>query len=67
MRKLQSRTQKPIKTGTTPIDWAAIKKKILVMKFQPGYKPTTQDDWILENGVWNDSLYWVDTDNWKDS
>ena len=26
-----------------------------------------ESDWILADGTWNDSKFWVDTDIWNDS
>jgi hypothetical protein len=54
------------------IDWEAIRKRIILSGAQIGYfpqstTPPTPDDWILTNGVWNDSGEWQDDDNWKDS
>lgn len=53
------------------IDWEAIRKRMILAGFQVGYKaqtsPVIPDDWILTNGVWNDSGEWQDDDNWKDS
>ena len=46
------------------IDWAAIRKKIYVMKINPGY--FTGQNWILDDGYWNDAKLWVDAANWKD-
>lgn len=52
------------------IDWEALRKRIILSGAQIGYfpqTPATPDDWILTNGVWNDSGEWQDDDNWKDS
>jgi len=30
-------------------------------------KPQTIEDWILEDGTWDDTKYWRDGAEWKDS
>ena len=52
------------------IDWEAIRKRMMVMKYQPAYFGTTPlpptSNWILALGVWNDSGEWIDTELWID-
>lgn len=52
------------------IDWEALRKRMLIMKFQPGYFASTPTPpltgWILETGFWNDLGLWVDSENWVD-
>lgn len=52
------------------IDWEALRKRMLIMKYQPGYFSTSTpviDGWILAYGTWNDDGEWQDDDVWKDS
>lgn len=51
------------------IDWAALRKRMMVMKYQPGYftpTPPVTSNWILALSVWNDSGEWIDTETWND-
>ena len=51
-------------------DWEAIRKRIILSGAQIGYFPQTTptpDNWLLTNGVWNDSGEWQDDDVWQDS
>ena len=52
------------------IDWELIRRRMTLLKYQPGYFTTTPpvtDNWILYAGVWNDDGEWQDDDVWKDS
>lgn len=52
------------------IDWEAIKRRMIMMRYQPGYKgtqPAPVDGWILFNGFWDDNGEWQDNNVWKDS
>lgn len=54
----------------TNIDWELIRKRMLALKYQPGYftaAPPVVDAWILTYGVWNDDGEWQDDDVWKDN
>ena len=35
--------------------------------FWVGIKEEIMDEWVLENGNWNDDKNWVDNNNWKDN
>lgn len=52
------------------IDWDALRKRMMVMKYQPGYfgatTPPVTSNWILATGIWDDSKEWIDTENWID-
>ena len=52
------------------IDWASIRKRMMVMKYQPAYFGSTPtppvSNWILALGVWSDAGEWIDTDTWID-
>jgi hypothetical protein len=52
------------------IDWDALRKRMMVMKYQPGYFGATPlppvSNWILALGAWSDSGEWIDTENWID-
>lgn len=30
------------------------------------FAQNSSSDWILEDGVWDDSKHWIDTENWID-
>jgi hypothetical protein len=66
MRKLTTRGLKTPGQKTTPIDFEAIKKRMMLMKFLPGYKQQQGQNWILDDGTWNDTKLWVDTAQWID-
>jgi len=53
-----------IQQQKSQIDWAVIQKRMMVMKFLPGY--FSGKNWILDNGFWNDLKLWVDDAVWKD-
>jgi hypothetical protein len=51
------------------IDWEALRKRMMVMKYQPGYFGASTppvSNWILALSVWNDSGEWIDTETWND-
>lgn len=52
------------------IDWEALRKRMMVMKYQPAYFGATPtppvSNWILALGVWSDTGEWIDTETWID-
>ena len=52
------------------IDWEALRKRMMVMKYQPAYFGATPtppvSNWILALGAWSDSGEWIDTETWID-
>ncbi len=50
------------------IDWEALRKRMMVMKYQPAYFSSTPpvSNWILALGIWEDSKEWIDTETWID-
>ena len=50
------------------IDWDALRKRMMVMKYQPAYFSAMPpvSNWILALGVWDDSKEWIDTETWTD-
>ena len=51
------------------IDWAAIRKKMILAGYQIGVKPTEApptSNWILALASWSDSGEWIDTETWND-
>ena len=52
------------------IDWVALRKRMMVMNYQPGYFGATPlpplSNWILTEGVWDDLGSWIDEDTWFD-
>jgi hypothetical protein len=65
MRKLKSNSVQV----KSQIDWESLRKRMILNGYQVGYAGTTPapDNWLLTNGVWNDSGEWQDDDLWKDS
>jgi hypothetical protein len=47
------------------IDWAAIRKKMILAGYQIGVKPVVSN-WILALAFWSDSGEWIDTEVWID-
>lgn len=53
------------------IDWELIRKRMMVMKYQPSYFGATTplppvSNWILALGTWSDSGEWIDEELWID-
>jgi hypothetical protein len=51
------------------IDWEALRKRMMVMNYQPGYFGVSLppvSNWILATGFWNDSAEWIDEELWID-
>lgn len=53
------------------IDWAAIRKKMILAGYQIGVKtseptPPPTSNWILATAFWVDEGEWVDTEVWID-
>lgn len=51
------------------IDWELIRKRMILMKYQPAYFASTTpptSNWILALGVWNDGGDWIDAETWID-
>ena len=54
------------------IDWAAIRKKMILAGYQIGVKPTEEptppptSNWILATAFWVDEGEWIDTEVWID-
>lgn len=52
------------------IDWEALRKRMMVMKYQVGYFGTTPlppvSNWILTTGLWSDEGEWIDEELWID-
>ena len=50
------------------IDWAAIRKKMILAGYQIGVKPTLvpTSNWILALASWSDTGEWIDTEVWID-
>lgn len=49
------------------IDWAAIRKKMILAGYQIGVKPSVVvSNWILALAFWSDTGEWIDTEVWID-
>jgi hypothetical protein len=53
-----------------PIDWEAIRKRMILAGFQIGVNPSEPtpptSNWILTSGFWNDEGLWIDEEVWID-
>jgi len=49
-----------------PVEFELIKMPWARYPELPNKEIISTDEWILENGIWNDSGIWIDTEIWID-